>query len=125
MVVCDKHRKRANEIASMQVIGDVTGADVILVDDIVDTAGTICKAADLLKEKGAKSVRAVCTHGVLSGNALDNVENSALEELIITDSLPQKKTISKIKILSVADLLAKAIRKIHDHESISSLFINN
>ena len=109
----------------MQVIGDVTGADVILVDDIVDTAGTICKAADLLKEKGAKSVRAVCTHGVLSGNALDNVENSALEELIITDSLPQKKTISKIKILSVADLLAKAIRKIHDHESISSLFINN
>lgn len=125
MVVCDKHRKRANEIASMQVIGDVTDADVVLVDDIVDTAGTICKAADLLKEKGAKSVRAVCTHGVLSGNALENVENSALEELIITDSLPQLKTISKIKVLTVADLFAKAIRKIHDHESISSLFINN
>lgn len=125
MVVCDKHRKRANEVASMQVIGDVTDADVILVDDIVDTAGTICKAADLLKEKGARSVRAVCTHGVLSGNALENVENSALEELIITDSLPQRKTISKIKVLTVADLFAKAIRKIHDHESISSLFINN
>ncbi|MEL6558136.1 MAG: ribose-phosphate pyrophosphokinase [Bacteroidota bacterium] len=125
MVVCDKHRKRANEVASMQVIGDVTDADVILVDDIVDTAGTICKAADLLKEKGARSVRAVCTHGVLSGNAMENVENSALEELIITDSLPQKKTISKVKVLTVADLFAKAIRKIHDHESISSLFINN
>ena len=125
MVVCDKHRKRANEIASMQVIGDVTDADVVLVDDIVDTAGTICKAADLLKEKGANSVRAVCTHGVLSGNAIKNVENSALEELIITDSIPQPNPIGKIKVLTVADLFAKAIRKIHDHESISSLFINN
>lgn len=125
MVVCDKHRKRANEVASMQVIGDVTDADVVLVDDIVDTAGTICKAADLLKEKGAKSVRAVCTHGVLSGNAIQNVENSALEELIITDSLPQKNQSGKIRVLTVADLFAKAIRKIHDHESISSLFINN
>lgn len=125
MVVCDKHRKRANEVASMQVIGDVTDADVVLVDDIVDTAGTICKAADLLKEKGAKSVRAVCTHGVLSGNAIENVEKSALEELIITDSLPQKHNSSKIRVLTVADLFAKAIRKIHDHESISSLFINN
>ena len=124
MVVCDKHRKRANEIASMQVIGDVTGADVVLVDDIVDTAGTICKAADLIKEKGARSVRAVCTHGVLSGNAFDNIENSQLEELIITDSIPQKKKSEKVKVLTVADLFAKAIRKIHDYESISSLFIN-
>ncbi len=124
MVVCDKHRKRANEIASMQVIGDVTGADVVLVDDIVDTAGTICKAADLIKEKGARSVRAVCTHGVLSGNAFENIENSQLEELIITDSIPQTKKSEKVKVLTVADLFAKAIRKIHDYESISSLFIN-
>ena len=125
MVVCDKHRKRANEVASMQVIGDVTDADVVLVDDIVDTAGTICKAADLLREKGARSVRAVCTHGVLSGNAIKNIENSSLEELIITDSIPQPNPIGKVKVLTVADLFAKAIRKIHDHESISSLFINN
>jgi len=125
MVVCDKHRKRANEIASMQVIGDVTDADVILVDDMVDTAGTICKAANLLKEKGARSVRAVCTHGVLSGKAYENIENSELEELIITDTIPQKNHSNKIRVLTVADLFAKAIRKIHDHESISSLFINN
>ncbi len=124
MVVCDKHRKRANEVASMQVIGDVTNADVVLVDDIVDTAGTICKAANLIKEKGANSVRAICTHGVLSGKAFENIENSELEELIITDTIPQSHTSSKVKVLTVADLFAKAIRKIHDHESISSLFIN-
>lgn len=123
MVVCDKHRKRANEVASMQVIGDVEGMDVVLVDDMVDTAGTICKAASLIKEKGANSVRAIATHGVLSGNAYKNIEESALEELIITDTIPQKGECSKIKVLTVADLFAKAIRKIHDHESISSLFI--
>ncbi len=123
MVVCDKHRKRANEVASMQVIGDVEGRDVVLVDDMVDTAGTICKAATLIKEKGANSVRAIATHGVLSGNAYQNIEESALEELIITDTIPQKEESSKIKVLTVADLFAKAIRKIHDHESISSLFV--
>jgi ribose-phosphate pyrophosphokinase len=123
MVVCDKHRKRANEIASMQVIGDVEGKDVVLVDDMVDTAGTICKASTIIKEKGANSVRAIATHGVLSGNAYKNIEESALEELIITDTIPQTGESSKIKVLTVADLFAKAIRKIHDHESISSLFI--
>ena len=97
--------------------------EVILVDDLVDTAGTICKAAALLKEKGAKSVRAVCTHPVLSGNAYENIENSLLEEIVVTDTIPLKKNIAKIKVLSVSDLFAKAIRKIHDHESISSLFI--
>ena len=124
MIVCDKHRKRANEIASMQVIGDVEGKDVVLVDDMVDTAETISKAATIIKEKGASSVRAIATHGVLSGNAHTNIDDSALEELIITDTIPQKaRSSNKIKILTIADLFSKAIRKIHDHESISSLFI--
>ncbi|MFT6135346.1 MAG: ribose-phosphate pyrophosphokinase, partial [Cyclobacteriaceae bacterium] len=111
MVICDKHRKRANEIASMQVIGDVTGADVILVDDLIDTGGTLCKAAGIIKDKGAKSVRAVCTHGVLSGKAYENIEQSQLEELIISDSIPPKQEIEKIKVLTVADLFAKGIRR--------------
>lgn len=125
MVICDKHRKRANEIASMQVIGDVTDMDVVLVDDIIDTAGTLTKAADLIKSKGARSVRAVCTHAILSGKAYENLENSQLEELVVTDTVPLKHESPKIKVLSVANLMAKAIRKIHDHESISSLFINS
>ncbi len=123
MVVCDKHRKRANEIASMQVIGNVEGKDVILVDDMVDTAGTISKASTIIKEKGANSVRAIATHGVLSGNAFNKIEESALEELIITDTIHREKSSPRIRVLTVADLFAKAIRKIHDHESISSLFI--
>ncbi|MEQ9230813.1 MAG: ribose-phosphate pyrophosphokinase, partial [Cyclobacteriaceae bacterium] len=123
MVICDKHRKRANEIASMQVIGDVEGKDIVLVDDLIDTAGTLTKAAGIIMDKGAKSVRAVCTHPVLSGKAYENIENSKLEELIVTDSIPLKGESSKIKVLTVADLFAKAIRKIHDHESISSLFV--
>lgn len=122
MVVCDKHRERANEVASMQLIGDVKDANVILVDDLIDTGGTIAKAAKLIMDNGAKSVRAVITHPVLSGNAYENIESSVLEELVVTDTLPTKKS-SKIKVLSVAPLFAKGIRKIHDHESISSLFI--
>ena len=122
MVVCDKHRERANEVASMQLIGDVEGANVILVDDLIDTGGTIAKAAKLIMDNGAKSVRAVITHPVLSGKAYENIETSVLEELVVTDTLPTKKS-SKIKVLSVAPLFAKGIRKIHDHESISSLFI--
>ena len=123
MVVCDKHRKKANEIASMQVIGDVQDKDVILFDDLVDTAGTLCKAAEVLKDKGAKTVRAVITHAVLSGNAYENIANATLDELVTTDTLPLKQKSDKIKVLTVADMFAKAIRKIHDHESISSLFI--
>lgn len=123
LAVCDKHRKEANKVESMRLIGDVEGKDVILVDDLVDTAGTICKAAGLLKEKGANSVRAVCTHPVLSGKAYENIESSVLEEIVVSDTLPIKQGSKKIKVLSVSDLFAKAIRKIHDHESISSLFI--
>jgi len=123
LAVCDKYRKEANKVESMRLIGEVEGKDVVLVDDLVDTAGTICKAASLLKEKGARSVRAVCTHAVLSGNAYENIENSDLEELVVTDTIPLKQKTSKIKVLTVSDLFAKAIRKIHDHESISSLFM--
>jgi ribose-phosphate pyrophosphokinase len=123
MVICDKHRKRANEIASMQLIGDVKGADVVLVDDLIDTGGTLCKAAQLIMDKGANSVRAVVTHPVLSGKAYENISNSVLTELLVTDTIPQKQTCDKIKVLSVAELFAKAIGRIRDHESISSLFI--
>jgi ribose-phosphate pyrophosphokinase len=123
MVICDKHRKRANEVASMQLIGNVEGADVILVDDLIDTGGTLCKAAQLIMDKGANSVRAVVTHPVLSGNAYDNISNSVLTELLITDTIPLKQACDKIKVLSVAELFAKAIGRIRDHESISSLFI--
>ncbi|HZB14997.1 MAG TPA: ribose-phosphate pyrophosphokinase [Chryseolinea sp.] len=123
LAVCDKYRKEANKVSSMRLIGEVEGKDVVLVDDLVDTAGTICKAATLLKEKGAKTVRAVCTHPVLSGKAYENIENSVLEELAVSDTIPLKHPSSKIKVLTVSTLYAKAIRKIHDNESISSLFI--
>jgi ribose-phosphate pyrophosphokinase len=123
LAVCDKYRKEANKIESMRLIGEVEGKDVVLVDDLVDTAGTICKAAGLLKEKGARSVRAVCTHAVLSGKAYENIESSVLEELVVTDTIPAKKPSTKLKVLTVSNLFAKAIRKIHDNESISSLFI--
>lgn len=123
LAVCDKYRKEANKVESMRLIGEVEGKDVVLVDDLVDTAGTICKAAALLKEKGAKSVRAVCTHPVLSGNAYETIENSVLDEIAVTDTIPLAKKSSKLKVLTVSDLFAKAIRKIHDHESVSSLFI--
>ncbi len=124
IVVIDKYRKRANEVASMQVIGNVEGKDVVLVDDLVDTGGTIAKASIVLKEEGARSVRAICTHPILSGNAYENIENSALEELMVTDTIPLYKESKKIKVLSVADLFAKGIRKTHNNESISSLFIH-
>jgi len=123
MVVCDKHRKRANEVASMQVIGEVEGKDVVLVDDLIDTAGTMCKAAEIIMDKGAKSVRAVVTHGVLSGKAYDNIANSVLEELVITDTIPMTQQSDKIKVLSVSSLFAKAIHAVTGNDSISALFI--
>jgi ribose-phosphate pyrophosphokinase len=95
-----------------------------LIDDLVDTGGTITKAAQIILEKGAKSVRAVCTHGVLSGNAYENIEKSALTEFWVTDTIPLKKESSKIKVFTVAELFGKAIRKIQDNESISSLFVD-
>ena len=125
MVICDKHRKRANEIASMVVIGDVEGRDIILIDDLCDTGGTLAKAAALLKEKGAISVRALCTHPVLSGNAYETIENSELEELVVCDTIPLKRPSNKIKVLSVADLFAIAIRNAYENKSITSLFIHS
>jgi ribose-phosphate pyrophosphokinase len=123
LVICDKYRIKANEVAGMTVIGEVEGADVIMVDDIVDTAGTLCKAAQALMEKGANSVRALCTHAVLSGKAYDNIEASVISELIVTDTIPLKKQCAKIKVLSTAKLFARAIRNTHEHRSISALFV--
>lgn len=125
MVICDKHRKRANEIASMVLIGDVVGKDIVLIDDICDTAGTLTKAAGLLKEKGAKSVRALCTHPILSGKAYENINNSVLEELVVCDTIPLHGKSDKIKVLSVADLFAIAIRNAYENKSITSLFIHS
>ena len=122
MVICDKERKKANEIANMTVIGDVEGKDVGLIDDIIDTGGTLCKAAAMLTEKGAKTVRALCCHPVLSGKAYENIEGSVLTELVVTDTIPLKKHIEKIKVLSVAPLWARAIRNVHENGSISSLY---
>ncbi|MCX8480904.1 MAG: ribose-phosphate pyrophosphokinase [Sediminibacterium sp.] len=124
MVICDKFRKRANEISSMVVIGDVKDKNVILFDDICDTGGTLAKAAGLLKEKGAKSVRALITHAVLSGNAYQNIENSVLEELIVTNTIPLKRESPKIKVISGAELFAKAIKNAHENKSISNLFVH-
>jgi ribose-phosphate pyrophosphokinase len=123
MAIIDKHRKRANEIESMTVIGDVKGRDVILVDDIIDTAGTLTKAAGLLIDSGAASVRAFCTHPVLSGAAYERVENSHLTELVVCDTIPLKKESAKIKQLSTSALFAKAIQRVYAYESISSLFV--
>ena len=125
MIICDKERKRANEIASMTVIGDVTDADIVLVDDLIDTGSTLTKSAQMLMDKGARSVRAVCTHPVLSGKAYETVENSVLAELIVCDTIPLKRNIDKIRVLTVAPLFANAIRSVYEHTSISSLFENS
>ena len=123
VVICDKYRKRAGEIAGMTLIGDVSGADVILVDDLVDTAGTLCRAADLIMERGAKSVQAIATHPILSGDAYEKIEKSQLQTLIVCDAVPLKQISPKIKVLSSAALFAKGIKKTHDNESISALFV--
>ena len=123
MVICYKHRKKANEIGDMRVIGEVKGKHVVLVDDMVDTAGTLTTAADMMIQQGALSVRAVCTHPVLSGSAYDRIEQSHMMELIITDTLPSKKS-PKIKILSIAPMFANVIKNVACNESISKNFIS-
>lgn len=123
MVICHKTRAKANEVGSMTVIGDVAGKDVIIVDDMIDTAGTMTKAANLMKSVGAKSVRAFAAHGVLSGPAIERIEKSELEEVYFTDSLPPKSTLSsKIKYISVAEAFAQAIKRVYKNQSISSLY---
>ncbi|MBP5994847.1 MAG: ribose-phosphate pyrophosphokinase [Crocinitomicaceae bacterium] len=123
LALCHKHRKRPNEIAEMTVIGDVNGKDVIIIDDMCDTAGTLTTAADLLIEKGAKSVRAFCTHAVLSGPAYERIENSQLTELIVTDTIPMSKHSDKIRVITVAELFGDVIKRLVNNESISSHFV--
>jgi len=123
LVICDKHRAKANEIESMRLIGEVTGKNIVLVDDLIDTGGTLTAAANLLMEKGAKSVRALITHPVLSGKAYEKIEASALTELVVCDTIPLRQKCAKIQVLSVAPLFARAIRNAHEFKSIHSLFI--
>ncbi len=123
VVVCYKQRQKANVISHMELIGDVTGKNVVLVDDMVDTAGTLTKAADVMMERGAKSVRAICTHAILSGKAYERIENSKLEELIVTDSIPLKQKSDKIRVLSCARLFASVMKSVQNNESISDNFI--
>ncbi len=123
MVLCNKSRKKANEVADMQIIGDVEGMDVVLVDDIVDTAGTITKAADLIMSRGANSVRAIASHCIMSGPADERVAASALKEMVFTDSIPYRGTCDKVKELSVSSMLAETIRRVMENESISSQYL--
>ncbi len=121
-VICYKQRAKPNVIEQMELIGDVEGKDVVLVDDIIDTAGTITKAADLIKSKGASSVRAFCTHPLFSGNAYERINKSVFDEVVVTDTIPLKQHSDKIQVLSTADLMAEVINRVQNFESISSLF---
>lgn len=123
VVICYKQRAKANVISHMELIGEVTGKNVVLVDDMVDTAGTLTTAADLMMERGAISVRAICTHPILSGNAYERIEKSKLQELIVTDSIPLKQESRKIRVLSCAELFADVMQRVHQNRSISSKFI--
>src|SRR5210317_565041 len=123
VVICYKQREKANVISHMELIGEVTGKNVVLVDDMVDTAGTLTKAADLMVERGALSVRAICTHPVLSGEAYNRIENSKLEELIVTDSIPLRQQSNKIRVLESAQLIADVMQRVHANKSISCKFL--
>jgi len=123
LVIVDKRREKANESEVMNIIGDVEGKDVILVDDMVDTAGTLVKAAEVLKKRGANSVMACCTHGVLSGPAYDRLTDGELDELVISDTIPLKRRHDKITVLTASEMMGEAIRRIYNHESINDIFI--
>lgn len=123
LVICDKERRQANEVKKITVIGEVEGRDVYLIDDLVDTAGTLCRAAEALLKKGAKTVTALCTHAVLSGNAYENINNSKLEKLVVTDTIPLTQQSPKIEVLTASKLFARAIRNTHEFKSIEALFV--
>lgn len=123
VVICYKQREKANVISHMELIGDVKGKNVVLVDDMVDTAGTLTKAADLMIARGALSVRAICTHPIMSGSAFERLENSKLQELIVTDSIPIGQESPKLKVLTCATLFADVMKSVHENESISSKFL--
>ena len=123
MVVCYKQREKANEVGKMMLIGDVTGKDIVIVDDMVDTAGTLTKAAELMKDLGANSVRAICTHGVFSGPAYQRLDDSVLEEIVVTDTIPKDHLSNKINVLSIANLFANSIDAVLKNESISKNFL--
>ena len=123
LVLCNKHREKPNEVAHMQIIGNVKDKDVVIIDDMVDTAGTITKAADIMKEAGARSVRAIASHCVMSGPASERVQNSALVEMVFTDSIPYSNRCAKVKQLSIAALFAETIRRVLNNESISNQYL--
>ena len=125
VVICYKERAKANEVGEMKVLGDVKGKDVVIIDDMVDTAGTLTKAADLMLKTGATSVRAYCTHAVLSGDAYSRLEKSALAELVITDTIPKDSNRSKLRVISVASFLAQTIGSVVANKSISSKWRSN
>ncbi len=120
LVICYKQREKANEVERMTLIGDVKGKDVVLVDDIIDTAGSITRAGSMMMDKGANSVRAVCTHPVFSGKAYNRIANSVFEEVIVSDTIPMKKKCPKVTVLTASRLFADVIQRVHNHESISS-----
>ncbi|MEG0499259.1 MAG: ribose-phosphate diphosphokinase, partial [Alistipes sp.] len=124
IIISHKERAKANVVGKMTAIGDVEGRNIIIVDDMIDTAGTICMAADMLMARGAKSVRAAITHPILSGQAYDRINASALQEVIITDTIPlkQDQNLSKFTVLSVADIFADVIERVHNYKEISSIF---
>jgi ribose-phosphate pyrophosphokinase len=123
MVLCYKLRKKPNVVEEMSIIGEVEGRNVVIIDDMVDTAGTLCLAAQMMQEKGASSIRAFATHPVLSGNAVERINNSPIEELVVTDSMPFKNSSPKIKVLSIADIFAKTIQAVNMNVSISTNFV--
>ena len=124
LVLCHKTRERANVVSNMKIIGEVAGKDVLIIDDMADTAGTLCKAANLMMENGAKSVRAMVSHGVLSGKAAENIMNSQLTELIITDSIPfDTAKCPKVHVITIADMFAETIRRCYNNESISTMYL--
>jgi ribose-phosphate pyrophosphokinase len=124
MVICYKTREKANVVGEMTIIGEVYGKDVVITDDMVDTAGTLCKAADLMLKKGARSVRAVVSHGVMSGEASERIQNSALEEIAFTDSIPYDLSLcSKVKILSISEMFADTLHRVQENKSISEQYL--